>query len=172
MPLPILLILLFVILMYPFARGARSLAPWVPTKQHDVARLCDLLHLTKSDTFIELGCGNGRVCNTIARHFPDTHSIGVEIAWPLAYFARFSARTLPNTTIICADVLQYPLHDATVIYVFGMPEALAHKLTAKILAECASGTRVISYSFRFHQLPLVATHKPEGMLALYEYVIA
>lgn len=172
MSLSIFLIILFLIITYPLARGARSLAPWVPTKQRDVVRLCNLLHLTKFDTFIELGCGNGRVCNAVARHFPDAKIIGVEIAWPLAWYAKFSARHLTNSSIICADALQYPLHDATVIYVFGMPEALANKLTKKILAECAPGTRVISYSFRFHELPLVATHKPDDMLALYEYVIA
>lgn len=172
MTLPIFLIILFLIFTYPLARGARSLAPWVPTKQQDVARLCNLLHLTKSDTFIELGCGNGRVCNAVAQYFPDARVVGVEIAWPLAYVARFSARKLPNTTIVCTDALQYPLNNATVLYVFGMPEALANKLTKKILTECAPGTRVISYSFRFHELPLVATHKPDGMLALYEYVIA
>lgn len=172
MPLPILLIILFLIVMYPLARGARSLAPWVPTKHHDVARLCHLLHLTKSDIFVELGCGNGRVCNAVAQRFPSAQIIGIEIAWPLAYVARFRARSLPNSTIICTDALTYSLSSATVIYIFGMPHALAHTVTKKLLAECKKGTRVISYSFRFHELPLVATHKPEGMLALYEYVIS
>jgi len=172
MSLPIFLIILFLIVTYPLARGARSLAPWVPTKHHDVTRLCNLLHLTKSDVFIELGCGNGRVCNAVARAFPQTKIIGIEIAWPLAYLAKFHARSLPNCSIICTDALSYSLSSATVIYIFGMPHALASLVTKKILSECRSGTRIISYSFRFHELPLVATHKPEGMLALYEYIIS
>jgi precorrin-6B methylase 2 len=162
---------ILVIVLYPIARAAMSLAPWVPTKIHDVGRLLSFLNLTAADTFVELGSGTATVTRAVAARFPTTPCIGVERAWPIHLVARHLAKNLPNCTLINGDLFNYNLKDATVIYIFGMPGALRGAVTTKILKECKSGTRIISYTFRMHALPLHHHYKNPDTLSLYEYIL-
>lgn len=168
-----ILCLISVILLFPIAQAAMSLAPWVPTKLPDVARLLGFLNLTENDTFVELGSGTATVTRAVAERFPTATCVGIERAWPLHLIAKHLAKGIQNQklSLVCQNLFTYDLSKATVIYIFGMPGPLRGAVTDKILKECKPGTRIISYTFRMHALPLHRHHKDPGTLSLYEYIL-
>jgi predicted RNA methylase len=64
----------------PAARrpDAPNLAPYVPTPQEVVNRMLTLAKVTKGDTVIDLGCGDGRIPITAAKVY-GARGIGVDI---------------------------------------------------------------------------------------------
>lgn len=143
------------------AIAAHSFAPWVPTWKKDLPRIFKLAQLQPGERFYDLGCGNGKVVIYAARHY-QVRAIGVELSLPLWLYCvgrKFLAR-LPNASFRFGSLFRQNLKDADVIYVFGMPEKLQHKLLAKLQAELQPGTRVISYTFAIKGLEPVVVDKP------------
>lgn len=164
---------LFIILL-PLAIAGFSLAPWVPTRNRDLSRIVALAELKSNDVFVELGSGNGRVVNYVAQN-SSAQCIGVERAWPLYLISRvllWHNKNL-NAHIILGDLFKYDLHDATVIFVFGMPKPMKERLAQKIKNECKPGTRILSYSFHLRGLPdPVISDKPDPKsLSIYVYTL-
>lgn len=125
-----------------------SLAPWVPMWQKDLPRILRLAQLQPTETFYDLGCGNGKTVLYVAEHCSG-QAIGVELAWPLWLVCKFrqwrSGRT--NVQFYWRNLFRINLATADVVYVFGMPEKLRHTLRLKLERELKPGSRVISYVF-------------------------
>ncbi|MFA5894115.1 MAG: class I SAM-dependent methyltransferase, partial [Candidatus Margulisiibacteriota bacterium] len=102
----------------------------------------------KNDLVYELGCGNGRVAAYLAKHSP-AKVIGLELAWPFYLLSKLRQLMAgqKNLSIRCRNLFTTDLSEASVIYVFGIPDKLTDKLKPKLERELAPGAKVISYSF-------------------------
>ena len=80
------------LMLVPTIYAWSSLAPWVVTRKQDLALIQRLADLQPGQVFLELGCGNGRVCSFIARQNPEATVIGIELAYYWYLFSRLRQR--------------------------------------------------------------------------------
>jgi SAM-dependent methyltransferase len=97
---------------------------YVPTPWHVLPRALRYIGVSHRDTFIDFGCGKGRVVHQAARR-PFRRVIGVEVSPTLAEIARtaLAARAhqhrCPDVDIVIADVEQFVVpDDLTIGYLF------------------------------------------------------
>ena len=151
------------------AWAAWSMAPWVPTWRSDLERIFKLAELQPGEIFYDFGCGNGKVVLAAAKR--GAKAYGIELGLPLyvwcvvaKWFKRSSAK------FFWGNAFHYNLSQVDVLYVFGMPQALQHKLAKKLNTELKPGARVVSYAFPITGLPNEIKNKPNPkQLALYVY---
>lgn len=127
-------------------------APFISTRTAVVHRALELLDIRDGSVVYDLGCGDGHVLRSLIVSNPEKKIRGVGIEWSLwPYFlARWKNKRLP-ISIIRENFFNIRLEDATHIYVFLYPEALA-KLEPVILAQCKKGTIIVSCDFMFPTL--------------------
>src|SRR3954447_3763817 len=97
---------------------------YVPSAWHVVPRALRYIGVSDRDTFVDFGCGKGRVVHQAAR-WPFARVMGVEISPDLAEIARanMAARSghhkCKNVEIVACDVVDFPIpDDLTVAYFF------------------------------------------------------
>ena len=99
---------------------------YMPTAWHVVPRALSYLGVSDHDTFVDFGCGKGRVVHQAARR-PFRRVIGVEISPALAEIARtgLAARShqhrCGSVEIVVSDVTQFPVPDDLTIGYFFHP---------------------------------------------------
>ncbi len=127
------------------AYAASCGAPWVPTWKKDLQRIIHLVDLKPGETFIELGCGNARVCRAVASQ-SKAHVIGVELSLLQFLIAWIHTKLsgLKNIQIKFGNAFNQDLSKVDVVYMFLMPEAYA-KIRSKLEAELKPGSRVVTY---------------------------
>lgn len=137
------------VLLWSIALPYFSIAPWVPTKKEDLQRVSALSELKPGQTFIELGCGDGRVCRYIAKMNPEAKIIGVEISIALYLWAKIFGFFcgLKNMEIRLGNALRQDLSEVDVVYVFGVISSINKKLKEKFEKELRLGSKIISYVF-------------------------
>lgn len=136
------------LLLLSSAIAGWSFAPWVPIWSKDLPRVFALAQLKPGEVFYDLGCGNGKTVFYAAEQ-QAANAIGVELSFPLWLTCRLRQawRRTPYVTFKLGNLFRQNLSSADVIYVFGMPEKLQHKLRAKLERELKPGSRVVSYTF-------------------------
>jgi hypothetical protein len=125
-----------------------SFAPWVPVLKKDYKRIFDLANLKPGEIFYDLGCGDGRIVGYASSHFSGV-AIGVELQFPLFVVCKIRQLLLRNKNLFFKNknLFDEDLSKADVVYVFGIPRTLAHKVKEKFQKELKPGARVISYLF-------------------------
>lgn len=161
----LILILVFLILLGSAAYAGVRGAPWVPTWKKDLERVRRLANLKEGECFIELGCGNGRVCRYIAQHTP-AQSFGIELSLFQWMIAKVLAR---KATIFFGDVFHSDFSSYDVVYMFLMPETYK-KLRDKLSRELRSGARVISYVWPVPGWEISYRDHVDGFPDLFVYV--
>lgn len=167
-----IVLLLIIISVYGFARGATSLAPWVPTNRKDYKRINTILLSSQGKKFIDLGCGSAGLLVYLAKNNPQVYFVGVEIAFPLFLFAwmRVKLAGLNNIKILYQDLFRVNLTNFDIIFVYGYPRSIKKRLTEKIKGEFKSKGIILSYVFKFHELKLKQIDKPTDKdLPIYIY---
>jgi len=159
-PLSIICIILLSLVIASF-----SLAPWVPTKKKDLKLINKVANLKEGQTFLEMGCGNGRVSCFIARKNPKAKVVGIELAYVL--YLLTAIRVLiagpKNTKIKFGNALKYDISKVDVIYVFGLIETVNKQVKEKVLKEMKPGAKLISYCFSMKEWPGQTTiHRANG----------
>ncbi len=159
------------ILLLSLAYAAASGAPWVPTKKADLERIHNLLKLKNGEKFVELGCGNGRVCRHVATKNPGVDVKGVELSL-LQYLVAVgqAVATRSRARYRFGNVFSHKLGEYDAIYMFLMPETY-EKIEPKLKAELRPGTRVLSYVWPIPGWEPETVSKKEGQLDLYLYKI-
>lgn len=114
--------------------------PVAPTPQVAVDVILATLKPTTDDTFVDLGCGDGRVVKAAAEY---CRAVGVELDRTLAQTAYRNCQG--KATILNADALTVDIGDATIVYVYHYPELLA-KLAPRLKVVPV----VVSY---LHEIP-------------------
>ncbi len=125
-----------------------SFAPWVPSPKEYLLKILEMANIKPDERFYDLGCGDGRVVILAARNF-GARATGIELAIPRyisAFFVCLVSKT-PKANIVLGNLFNHNISDADIIYVYGMPHALEKRLSQKLVQECKSGTRVISFMF-------------------------
>ncbi len=187
--------LILFIFLASLAYASASGAPWVPTWKKDLERICKLADLRDGETFVELGCGNGRVCRYIAQHSKTPSSfeegagggrvelprvIGVElsllqfcVAWIQAKMSRLSARGGSasggkNIEMKFGNAFHQDLSRVDVVYMFLMPETY-QKIRPKLESELKSGSRVVTYVWPIPGWEPSIVDEVEGSQKIYLY---
>ena len=164
----LLLIAFAVFAYFSLVRSSLSLAPWVPTRSKDFARVQSIICLKPGQKLYEIGCGDARVAISIAKRFPEALVVGVEIS-PLMYCiacARTFFSGVKNLRIQCADALKMNLRDADVVYVYALPKTVNQTLMPKLRSELKRGSVLISYSFSINDEGVVV-HSIPGEANIY-----
>jgi hypothetical protein len=139
-------LLLVTFLLIGFMLGGLLGAPWVPTRSYDVERLLDDTRLKEGETFIELGCGDGRLVAAAAKR--GAKAVGYEInplLWLIAWL-----RNLPygsHASVRLGNFWVHGLGGADVVMVFLMPKFMP-KLLAKANKEMKPKSRLASYIYK------------------------
>lgn len=159
------------VLMISLAYAAASGAPWVPTRNNDLKRIHTLLKLKDGESFVELGCGNGRVCRFLARKNPGVRVTGVELSLLQYFVAILQARISGSSAHYkFQNVFSYDLKNTDAIYMFLMPETY-EKIKVKLKQELRPGTRVVTYVWPIPGWKPETISKQEDQLDLYLYTI-
>lgn len=144
----LLIYLVLLLLLGTFAYAGLSAAPWVPTRKRHIDRALSLADMKQGETFVDLGCGDGRLVVAAARR--GFRSIGYEISlipYLLALVRRFPVRD--RCQIRYQSLWKADLRNADVVYIFLMPES-TDKLIEKFRREMKPGSRIISYVWQLH----------------------
>lgn len=137
------------LILVPLAIAGLSLAPWVPTRKRDIERLCEILNMQEWQAFLEIGTGDGRVAEAVAKHFPKSNITGIELAFPMyivacirKYFFGVQNMLLRFWNAFKEDFWKYD-----VIYVYGMPDKMASKIVPQFLSQAEPWAKLYSYVF-------------------------
>jgi SAM-dependent methyltransferase len=122
-------------------------APFWPTPEPLVERMLDLARVGPGDHLIDLGCGDGRVVIAAARR--GATALGVDIDSERIAEAEAAAHKAGLEHLVgfrCEDLFATRLDGASVVtlYLLPLPNRL---LAARLRAELASGSRVLSHAF-------------------------
>ena len=136
--------------------------PYVPTPLHVARKMLELAGVGPEDVVYDLGSGDGRIPILAVEEFGAKKGVGIEIRNDLVQIAReeVKKRGLEDKVIIIhGDVLEVPLHEATVVTMFLLPD-LMELLRRKLERELRKGARVVS-----HEYPM-AGWKPKKVIRL------
>ena len=140
-----------IILALLFLRGALSLAPWVPTRREAIVRLWDIIDIKAWEYFLEIGSWDGRVVSFLAKKYPDSYFVGIEIV-PYLYFVWLVRKYiwgLSNLELKLWNALKENIDWYQHIFVFWLPESIKEKLLPRFEKEANRSTKLYSYAFSF-----------------------
>jgi cyclopropane fatty-acyl-phospholipid synthase-like methyltransferase len=124
------------------------MAPWVPTRKKDIERLLDILELKKWEKFLEIWCWDGRVSFAVAKKFPKSKIVGIELAFPMYIIAKLRNINWPkNLELKLANAFKQDFWNYDVIYVYGMPDKMGKKIIPKFLDQAKTWAKLYSYVF-------------------------
>lgn len=156
-------------LLVSAAYAAWQGAPWVPTWKRDVRRITALLQLQPDEKFVELGCGNARVCRHLKREQPAAEVTGVELSL-LQYGIGWLQNRLAGSGVKMKleNAFKHDLSGYDAVYVFLMPETY-QKLRPKFEAELKPGSRIVSYVWPIPGWEATRIDELEGAPKVYYY---
>jgi trans-aconitate methyltransferase len=133
---------IFALLLLSLTTGAWSAAPWVPTRRRDWLVIDELLDLQPGQLFYEVGCGHGHLLAYLAKKYPQSRLVGLEISPLLALATAWRIRHLPNAQVRWANLWHYPLADADALYFFLMPKVYP-KLVTLLKKQLRPETKIV-----------------------------
>lgn len=152
--------LLFVILgCFSIIFSVLSFAPWVPSRNRDLARIFKLADLKEGQIFYDLGCGNGKIVIYASDHYK-AEAVGLEISLPLYLICRLRQVFKPKAKFKFKNLFKEDLSSADAVYFFGIPKTVNGRLAVKLKQELKPGAKVISYSFKLNDWTPKITDKP------------
>ena len=147
----------------------RTGAPWVPTPMSKVHKMLRMAGVGPGDQVYDLGCGDGRMIITAARHY-GARAVGIEIG-PLRYLwcqIRITALGLRGRVrVVYGSFYRQDLSDADVVTCY-LLQSTNQRLESKFKRELYPSTRVVSNSFTFPSLHLL---RRDGEARLYLYTL-
>lgn len=126
----------------------QSLAPYVPSPEDVVDRMLALANVTKADTVLDLGCGDGRIPIRAARKY-GARGIGVDIDPRLVEIAKANAKQAGVEDLVqfrLEDAMTTDLSEATVVTLYLLSSSNA-KLRPRLLDQLEPGARIVSHAF-------------------------
>lgn len=142
-------------------------APFVPTQMHTVHKMLQMAKVGPNDKVYDLGCGDGRMVITAARHY-GAQAVGIEID-PLRFiWCKLLVTGLglqDRIRIVYGNFFTQNLSEADVVTCY-LLQSTNNKLEGKLKNELRPGTRVVSNTFTFYGLKMVGQ---DGESRLYIY---
>jgi predicted RNA methylase len=138
------LLILFLITL-AFAIAGPMGAPYVPILKHQSDAFFVLADMSRGQTIIDLGAGDGRLLRAAAAR--GMYGVGYEINPIMVVVSRIVCwRYRAQIKLHLANLWQVTLPDADVIYVFLMPKHMT-KLRELLDRQVKRPTKVITYAF-------------------------
>jgi hypothetical protein len=134
--------------------------PWVRTPRWKTRRILEFGGLKKGERLVDFGCGDGSAVIDAARDF-DAMGTGIETQFSLVSAAKLRAWMLgirDRVRFIYGSMFKVPPPPADLVFCYLYPEFNA-QLEPILKNAYPSGTRVVSRTFRFPTLPLVASEQ-------------
>lgn len=143
----------FVLLLIWAITFLKNKSPFVPVALSSLPEILNALDLKKDSIVFDLGSGDARVVNYIARLKPDVSLVGIEnnpFALILSFLNRFfvSKDILKNTKIINNNFFKEDLSSATHIFCYLYPNVM-DDLLPKFDKELSPGTKLVSVNYHF-----------------------
>ncbi|PIQ72426.1 hypothetical protein COY13_01450 [Candidatus Roizmanbacteria bacterium CG_4_10_14_0_2_um_filter_36_35] len=126
-------------LIYSSAMGS----PYVATGKKRIEEILKEANLKKGKTFVELGCGDGRIVRTAVKHY-NVKGVGIDINPLLIFWAKILGTN--GIQYKLENIFETDLKQSDYIYIFLMPK-LIEKLALKMNKEVKKGAIVISHGF-------------------------
>jgi ubiquinone/menaquinone biosynthesis C-methylase UbiE len=126
----------------------QSLAPYVPTPEDVVDRMLALAEVTREDTVIDLGCGDGRIPIRAAQKY-GARGIGVDIDPRRIDEARANASKAAVEHLVefrLEDAMKTDVSKATVVTLYLLTSSNA-RLRPMLTRQLAPGSRIVSHAF-------------------------
>ena len=159
----IIILVLAISISWPYPRGA----PWTPTPMSKVHKMLDMAEVGPDDLLYDLGCGDGRMIVTAARHY-GARAVGIEID-PLRYLWCQTLITIlglrDRIRVVYGDFYTQDLSAADVVTCY-LLQRTNEQLEEKFKRELRPSTRVLSHDFTFPGLQLISKDD-EDWLYLY-----
>ena len=141
-----LIILLLISLSIIWPPGA----PWVPAPREKIDKMLKMLKVKPNEVVYDLGSGDGRILIWAAKKF-GAKGVGVEIDPLKTFYSHFMLLLFglnKYAKIIRGDFYKVDLSKANVVTLFLLPET-NQKLKDKLQKELRTGSRIVSYAFKF-----------------------
>ena len=126
----------------------QSLAPYVPTPEDVVDRMLALAEVTRSDTVLDLGSGDGRIPIRAAQKY-GARGVGIEIDPRRIAEARVNAQKAGVEALVefrLEDALTADVSSATVVTLYLLSSSNA-KLRPALQRQLKPGARIVSHAF-------------------------
>lgn len=140
-------------LVWTNSRGA----PWVPTSRDVIYTMLTMAEVKPGEVVYDLGSGDGRVLIMAARKF-GARTVGIELDISRYLWSVVAVTVLglwKQVKIIRGDLFSVDLREADVIFTFLLQDT-NDRLKDKLRRELRPGTRIVSNTFSFSGLPLLA----------------
>jgi cyclopropane fatty-acyl-phospholipid synthase-like methyltransferase len=137
-------------------------APFVPTSKRRLKKMISLAEIKKTDTVMDVGCGDGRLVVAAAKLAKQ--AVGIEINPVLVWVSKFRVARLNNAEIRAENLWKTDFSNVDIVMLYFIPEKMK-KLENKIRNEMKPGSRIISHAFTFPDWPY---EKKDGKVYLYK----
>lgn len=146
----------FLLLAVGFAVTAVSGAPWVPVRAFDVEELLDDGGVAKGTSYLELGCGDGRLVKAAAKR--GAIAVGYELNPVLFVIAWLRCWGQPNATVRLGNFWRVNLANWDTVMAFLVPRTMP-RLGHKATEQMSTGSLLISYIFEIPGQKPLRTNK-------------
>ena len=130
---------------------SKRVAPYAATPDGVVTEMLRLARVGPSDYVVDLGSGDGRLVIAAVKQFGARGGFGVDINRDFVAYANAKASEAglaDRAKFYARDLFETDISGATVVTVYLLP-AIMGRVSAKLRAELAPGTRVVSHDFPF-----------------------
>ena len=146
-----LAILLIALAPTALAQESSRVAPYADTPDRVVAEMLAIASVGPADFVVDLGSGDGRLVISAVKAFGARGGFGVDIDERLVTHANARAAeagVADRVSFYARDLFATDVREATVVTIYLFPGIMA-RVGAKLRAELAPGTRVVSHDFPF-----------------------
>lgn len=157
--------LIFLIYVFPLFFGA----PYVTTSKKKIEMMVKLADPKPGDVLYDLGSGDGRIVIEAAKKY-DVSAIGVELNPILVFLSRRKIKKLGlenKAKIYQGNFFKKDFSGADIIIIY-LFQLTNHKLEKKFLGELKPGTKIVSESFTFKNIPFIKSCGEASHLRLYK----
>mgnify|MGYP005841299627 CR=1 FL=1 len=145
--------------------------PYVPTPNDVVEAMLKLAGVNKSDTVMDLGCGDGRIVVTAAKVY-GARGIGVDINPVRIQEAEENAKQANvsnRVKFIEKNLFEADVKEASVVTLYLLPDVNL-RLRPKLVKDLKPGARIVSHSFDMGEWKPDKTVKVDGR-SLYLWIV-
>lgn len=146
---PRIIVAVLAVILAPGLYAAFTSGPFVPSARKRHKTMLKLADLKSSDIVYDLGCGDGRLVFSASK--PAKRAIGYDLSIPLVLYGKLVSLFYPKARIRFGNIWKQNYDDATVIFCYLMPNAMAH-FYKEVWPKLQKDTRVISNAFEIHSL--------------------
>lgn len=98
--------------------------PYKLLQKETIREILSELHLRPSQTFVDLGCGDGRVLIEAVNLQPKTKCVGLEKAILPYLMAKYKTRNYKNIKIVFGDIKKYDFSNNDIVFAYLLPSLL------------------------------------------------